>query len=132
MVLAVASMIGVLATLDLWTQTVAPEMLSLPSNILLTAGFAVAAVRSFALARRGGHTEGSAAGDRLIALVGLFVVFAMTFSALTAVGTDGWFGLVVYAVSASATLEVLLFLNWKARPLGGDLDAQRPLGERRR
>lgn len=130
--LGVMSVVGVLVTLDLWTQTVAPGMLSLPSNILLTAGFGVAAARSFALARRGGHTESSAATDRLLALAGLVVVFAMVFSALTAVGAEGWLGLVLYAVVLSAALETLLLLTWKARPLAGDLRSHRPIGERRR
>lgn len=130
--LGVMSVVGVLVTLDLWTQTMAPGMVSLPSNVVLTAGFGVAAARSFALARRGGHTERSAATDRLLALAGLLVVFAMVFSALTAAGAEGWLGLVLYAVLLSAALETLLLLNWKARPLEGDLDSQRPLGERRR
>jgi len=131
-VLAVFSAIGVLVTLDLWKQTAAAGMVSLPSNLLLTVAFAVAAVRSFALARRGGHTEGSAAVDRLIALAGLIVIFAMIFSAMTAAGRDGWIGLVLYAVILSVALETLLILNWKARSLSGPLDAQRPVGERRR
>lgn len=56
----------------------------------------------------------------------------MVFSALTAAGAEGWLGLVLYAVLLSAALETLLLLNWKARPLEGDLVSQRPLGERRR
>lgn len=131
-VLAVVSAVGVLVTLDLWKQTAAPGMVSLPSNILLTAAFVVAAARSFVLARRGGHTEASAAADRLIALAGLVIVFAMIFSATTAAGADGWLGLLLYAVILSVALETLLILNWKARPLAGPLDAQRPVGERRR
>ncbi|MEE6388768.1 hypothetical protein V3G71_07945 [Microbacterium paraoxydans] len=130
--LGVMSVVGLLVTLDLWTQTVAPGMLSLPGNILLTAGFGVAAARCFALARRGGHTESSAATDRLLALAGLIVVFALVFSALTAVGAAGWLGLVLYAVVLSAALETLLLLTWKARPLAGDLRSHRPIGERRR
>ncbi|MFJ6549045.1 hypothetical protein [Microbacterium sp. NPDC091676] len=130
--LGVMSVVGLLVTLDLWTQTVAPGMLSLPSNILLTAGFGAAAARSFALARRGGHTERSAATDRLLALAGLIVVFALVFSALTAVGAEGWLGLLLYAVVLSAALETLLLLTWKARPLAGDLRSHRPIGERRR
>ncbi|WP_315638095.1 MULTISPECIES: hypothetical protein [Microbacterium] len=130
--LGVMSVVGVLVTLDLWTQTMAPAMLSLPSNLLLTAGFGVATARSFALSRRGGHTESSAAADRLIALAGLIVVFAMVFSALTAVGAEGWLGLVLYAVVLTAALETLLLLTWKARPLAGDLRSHRPIGERRR
>ena len=74
----------------------------------------------------------SAATDRLIALVGLVVVFAMVFSAITAVGSDGWAVLLVYAVVLSAALETLLILNWKARSLQGPLAAQRPVGEPRR
>ncbi len=131
-ILVVVSLIGVLVTLDLWKQTAAPGMVSLPSNLLLSAGFVVASARAFAIARRGGHTESSAAADRLIALVGLVVVFAMVFSAVTAAGSDGWFALVVYAVALSAVLETLLILNWKARSLQGPLAAQRPVGERRR
>lgn len=131
-ILAVVSLIGVLLTLDLWKHTVAPGMISLPSNLLLSAAFVVASVRAFAISARGGHTESSAAADRLIALVGLLVVFAMIFSALTAVGSDGWVALVVYAVALSAALETLLILNWKARSLQGPLAAQRPVGERRR
>lgn len=130
-ILVVVSLIGVLVTLDLWKQTAAPGMVSLPSNLLLSAGFVVASARAFAIARRGGHTESSAAADRLIALVGLVVVFAMVFSAVTAAGSDGWLALVVYAVALSAALETLLILNWKARSLQGPLAAQRPVGERR-
>jgi cobalamin synthase len=130
-VLVFISLIGVLVTLDLWEQTAAPGMVSLPSNLLLSAGFVVASVRAFAIAGRGGHTEGSAAADRLIALVGLVVVFAMVFSAVTAAGSDGWLALVAYAVALSAALETLLILNWKARSLQGPLAAQRPVGERR-
>lgn len=131
-VLVAASGLGVLVTLDLWKQTAAPGMISLPSNVLLSLGFVVAALRAFAIARRGGHTEGSAATDRMIALVGLVVVFAMVFSAITAVGSAGWFVLVLYAVVLSAGLETLLILNWKARSIDGPLAAQRPVGERRR
>ncbi|MFJ4998274.1 hypothetical protein ACIP5T_09000 [Microbacterium sp. NPDC088619] len=131
-ILVVVSLVGVLLTLDLWKQTAAPGMVSLPSNLLLSAAFVVASVRAFALAARGGHTESSAAADRLIALVGLVVVFAMVFSAITAVGSDGWVALVIYAVALSAALETLLILNWKARSLQGPLAAQRPVGERRR
>lgn len=130
--LVVVSALGVLLTLDLWKQTAAPGMVSLPSNILLTLGFFVAALRAFAIARRGGHTESSAAVDRLIALVGLVVVFAMVFSAITAVGSAGWLALVLYAVVLSAGLETLLLLNWKARSIDGPLAGQRPMGERRR
>lgn len=131
-ILVVVSLVGVLLTLDLWKQTAAPGMVSLPSNLLLSAAFVVASVRAFALAARGGHTESSAAADRLIALVGLVVVFAMVFSAITAVGSDGWVALVIYAVALSAALETLLILNWKAGSLQGPLAAQRPVGERRR
>lgn len=130
-ILVVVSLIGVLVTLDLWKQTAAAGMVSLPSNLLLSAGFVVASVRAFAIAARGGHTETSAAADRLIALAGLFVVFAMVFTAITAAGSDGWLALVVYAVALSAALETLLILNWKARSLQGPLAAQRPVGERR-
>ena len=129
--LCLTSVVGLLVTLDLWTQTVAPALLSLPSNIFLASCFAVAAGRSFALARRGGHTEVSAAGDRVIALVGLIVVFVMVFSATTVASADGWLGLVLYAVTLGAALETLLILNWKARPLAGDLASQRPFGARR-
>jgi len=131
-ILVVVSLIGVLLTLDLWKETAAPGMVSLPSNLLLSAAFLVAAVRAFVLAARGGHTEMSAATDRLIALVGLVVVFAMVFSAITAVGSDGWAVLLVYAMVLSAALETLLILNWKARSLQGPLAAQRPVGEPRR
>ncbi len=131
-ILVVVSLIGVLVTLDLWKQTAAPGMVSLPSNLLLSAAFVVAAVRAFALSARGGHTESSAAVDRLIALAGLVVVFAMVFSAITAVGSDGFVALIVYAVALSAALETLLILNWKAPSLQGDLAAQRPVGARRR
>ncbi|MFJ2543423.1 hypothetical protein [Microbacterium sp. NPDC087589] len=130
-ILVIVSLVGVLVTLDLWKQTAAPGMVSLPSNLLLSAGFVVASARAFGIARRGGHTESSAAADRLIALVGLVVVFAMVFSAFTAAGSDGWLALVVYAVALSAALETLLILNWKARSLQGPLAAQRPVGERR-
>ena len=56
----------------------------------------------------------------------------MVFSAITAVGSDGWAVLLVYAVVLSAALETLLILNWKARSLQGPLAAQRPVGEPRR
>lgn len=129
-VLVFVSAIGVLATLDLWKQTAAPGMVSLPSNVLLSGGFVVAALRAFTIARRGGQTESTAAADRIIAVVGLVVVFAMVFSAITAVGAAGWLVLVLYAVVLSAGLETLLILNWKARSILGPLSAQRPVGER--
>ncbi|KJL21462.1 hypothetical protein RN51_02483 [Microbacterium oxydans] len=130
-VLAIVSAIGVLVTLDLWKNTAAPGMVSLPSNLLLSLGFVVAAWRAFAIARRGGHTESSAAADRMIALIGLVVVFAMVFSAITAIGSTGWLVLVLYAVALSAGLETLLILNWKAQSLHGPLSAQRPVGGHR-
>lgn len=130
--LVFVSVLGALVTLDLWKQTAAPGMVSLPSNLLLSLGLVVAALRAFAIARRGGHTENSAAADRSIALVGLVIVFAMVFSAITAVGSAGWLVLVLYAVVLSGGLESLLILNWKARSIDGPLAAQRPVGERRR
>lgn len=131
-VLAVGSAFAVLVMLDLWKQTIAPGMLSLPANILLTAFLVVAAVRGFALARRGGQTERSAATDRWLCFAGLFVMFAMVFSALTGIGSGGWIWLLLYAVVFTGALFVLLLLNWKARSLAGPLDAQKPIGERRR
>ena len=119
LVLVVGSALGVLVTLDLWDQTVAPEMISLPSNMILTISFIVAALRAFAIARRGGHTDRSATADHLIAIAGLGVVFAMVYSALTAAGTDGFLILVLYAVGLSAALETLLVLNWRVRSIDG-------------
>lgn len=129
-VLAVATILGVLVTLDVWKESVAPAMISLPSNVLLTIGLIVAGVRAFAVSRRGGQVERSAAADRMIAFIGLLVVFGMVFSALSAAGAPEWIGVLVYAVVMSVALETILILNWKSASVEGPLAAQRPLGTR--
>lgn len=127
---AVLSALGLIVMAELWMSTTAP-LISLVSNAALIVGLVLAAVRAWLMSDRGGHTERSAATDRLIALgVGAFVMWAMTFSAVLAIGTWFWPILLAYAVLTSGVLFALLVRNWKAPSLGGALAAHRPLGTR--
>lgn len=131
--LALVSAISMLTMLDLWENTITPGMLSLPANLLLVTMFVVTAVRAFLLARRGGHTEASARAERLLALFGAFVIWAIVFAALSAAGTDGLLILTIYAVLMSAALFTLLHRNWKAPAVDGQpLAAHAPLGATKR
>ncbi|MCM3503259.1 hypothetical protein M3667_15410 [Microbacterium sp. P26] len=124
------ALVMLLVALDVWVASVAAPFLALPGNLVVAALFAIVAVRSFVLARRGAQTERGASMDRVLVLVSLLVGgFMLVLPALTVLGAPGGVAVAIYAVAITAILVVLCRSNWRtpASGSGSPLASHRPL-----
>jgi len=127
-VLVPVTFVMLLVALDVWVASAGAAFVALPGNLFLTALFAIVAVRSFLLARRGAQTERGASFDRALVLVSMLVGgFMLVLPALTAIAAPGGVAVTIYAVVITAILVVLCRSNWKTPSTAAPLAAHGPI-----
>ncbi|WP_150955089.1 hypothetical protein [Microbacterium testaceum] len=127
-VLVPTTLVMLLVALDVWVASVGAAFIALPGNLIVAVLFAVVAIRSFLLARRGAQTERGASIDRALVLVSLLVGgFMLVFPACTVLGAPGGIAVAIYAVAITAILVVLCRSNWRTPSASTPLAAHGPL-----
>lgn len=126
------SFLVMLVLLDGWKASVMPAFVWGIAHLVQSALFIVTGFRALGVARRGGQIERSAAVDRALGLIGMVLVLVMVMSALSALGRVTGIAVAVSAVVTVGVLWGLQWWNWKAPSLEGPLQAQLPVGARRR
>lgn len=127
-VLVPITLVMLLVALDVWVASVGAAFLALPGNLLVAVLFAVVAVRSFVLARRGAQTERGASIDRALVLVSLIIGgFMLVLPACTVLADPGGTAVAIYAVVITAILVVLCRSNWRTPSSSAPLASHGPL-----